>query len=201
MGASPLPTNTLGLIRNFFTNHIIPQFHVVYGNLFESVHASSSEAPASCPGLFTFSCFKSDFFDEYFVPTLPYEWLTSQQQQRERTHCSQYGPVIDDILYVPDTNYYMLLPDRAPPAAFERALPDSPLVTPPDSPQRERPLSSAAPPLLRMDNDPNPESPMPHRVHCAPQCLGHHILLVVFLYCQSMMVELLLTHGQAYNTW
>ena len=76
MGASPLHASTVGLIRSLRTNHTSPQFHVVYDNLFETVHASASEDPASGPDLFASSHFKSEFDDEAFVPTLPYEWLT-----------------------------------------------------------------------------------------------------------------------------
>ena len=66
----------MGIIRNLPTDHISPQFCIVYDNLFETVHVSASDDPASGPDLFTFIHFKSDFDDEAFVPTLPYEWLT-----------------------------------------------------------------------------------------------------------------------------
>jgi hypothetical protein len=85
MGASPLHASTVGLVQNLQTNHIISQFHVMYNDLFETAHASPSEAPASWPNLFTFSRFKSDFDDKNFIPFLPNEWLTpvelSQQKQ------------------------------------------------------------------------------------------------------------------------
>jgi hypothetical protein len=42
MGSSSLHASTVGLIRNLRTNHISPQFHVVYDDLFETVHASAS---------------------------------------------------------------------------------------------------------------------------------------------------------------
>jgi hypothetical protein len=70
MGASPLHASTVGLIRNLRTNHISPQFHVVYDDLFDTVHASAETSPASWPDLFTFSRYKSDFDDEDFVPSL-----------------------------------------------------------------------------------------------------------------------------------
>ena len=63
----PLHARTVRLIHNLCTNHISPQFHVIYDNLFKTVHASASKPPASWPYLFTFSCFKSDFHNEEFL--------------------------------------------------------------------------------------------------------------------------------------
>ena len=61
----------MGIILNPPTDHTSPQFRIVYDNLFENVHASASEAPASWPDLFTFSRLKSDFDNDDFVSTLP----------------------------------------------------------------------------------------------------------------------------------
>jgi hypothetical protein len=47
MGSSPLHASTVGLICNLRTNHISPQFHVVYDNLFETMHVNAEETPAS----------------------------------------------------------------------------------------------------------------------------------------------------------
>jgi hypothetical protein len=90
----------MGLIRNLRTNHISPQFHVVYDKLFETVHDSALETPASWPDLFTFNGFKSDYDNENFLPTLPDEWLTpvklSQHKQQEQVQHSQDGAMSAD---------------------------------------------------------------------------------------------------------
>lgn len=97
-----------------------PQFHIIYDDLFETVHASASETPASWPNIFTLNHFNSDFDDEDFVPTLPDKWLTpvklSQQQQREQIQCSQDGaPSADDQHAIaPDDNE--MQPERVLPA-------------------------------------------------------------------------------------
>ena len=133
MGASPLHASTVGLVRNLRTNHISPQFHVVYDDLFDTVHASSEEAPASWPDLFTFSRYKSDYDDEDFVPSLSDEWLTpveqSQRQQQEQAQRGQQDDEDHDVL--PPTV------DEVPPS--QRApLPDeaSPRTAIPDTSQR-----------------------------------------------------------------
>ena len=59
MGFSPLYASMVGLIHNLRTSPISPQFHVVSDDLFEMVHASSSEVSASGPDLFVFNHFQS----------------------------------------------------------------------------------------------------------------------------------------------
>ncbi len=81
MGSSPLHASTVGLIRNLRTNHISPQFHVVYDDLFETVHSSPDTVPSSWQDLVIFHRFKSDFNDEDFVPSLADEWLTPVQKE------------------------------------------------------------------------------------------------------------------------
>ena len=41
LGASPLHASTVGLARNLHTGNISSQFHVVYNDFFETVHATS----------------------------------------------------------------------------------------------------------------------------------------------------------------
>jgi hypothetical protein len=129
MGASPLHASTMGLICNLQTNHISPQFHVIYDDLFETVHTSALETPASWPDLFTFNCFKSDYDDEDFVPTLSDKWLTpvklSQHQQQKQVQRSQDGvtPANDPHIPAPDDDN-SVQPQRAPllqPNASQRA--------------------------------------------------------------------------------
>ena len=45
MDVSPLHTITVGLIRNLNTNCMSPQFHVVYENLFQTVHSYEGKPP------------------------------------------------------------------------------------------------------------------------------------------------------------
>jgi hypothetical protein len=210
MGASPLHASTVGLIRNLRTNHISPQFHVVYDDLFETVHASALEAPASWPDLFTFSRFKSDFDDEDFVPTLPDEWLTpielTHRQQQEQAQRSQDGPnpVVEEP-HAPEPDDE-LLPQRAPPESSQRAplittptpesLPTSPQRAPP-SPQRA--LPELAPPTEPPPDPPTPVRRYPTRTRRAPVRDHQHGYSVVSSYCRAMVGALLLTQGQSYN--
>ena len=42
----PLHASIVGLIRNLNTNHMSPYFHVVYGNIFQTVHSDEGNPPA-----------------------------------------------------------------------------------------------------------------------------------------------------------
>jgi hypothetical protein len=157
MGSSPLHASTVGLVRNLRTNHISPQFHVVYDDLFETVHASASETPASWPDLFTFNRFKSDFDDKDFVPTLPDEWLTpvelSQRQQQDRVQRSQ-----DEAL--PPEKPHVLAPDDRELQSQQRASPapltDASQRAPPATPGQRAPPSAQRAPLDSQRAPPSP---------------------------------------------
>ena len=70
MDVSPLHTITVGLIRNLNTNCMSPQFHVVYENLFQTVHSYEGKPPTKWPDLIVFDRFRSDFYDSDFVPEI-----------------------------------------------------------------------------------------------------------------------------------
>ena len=56
MGASLLHASTVGIVRNLCTNKVIPQFHVVYDDLLETVH--SGDTPSDIwPDLIIFNQF------------------------------------------------------------------------------------------------------------------------------------------------
>ena len=42
---SPLYANTVGLVSNLQTGNIIPQFHLVFDDYFETVHAGEGQEP------------------------------------------------------------------------------------------------------------------------------------------------------------
>jgi hypothetical protein len=174
MGSSPLHASTVGLIRSLRTNHISPQFHVVYDDLFETVHASAEEAPASWPDLFTFNRFKSDYDDEDFVPALPDEWLTpvelSQRQRQEQVQRSQDGsnPVDDPYIPAPDD-------DEMP---FQRAPPEQP-----DASQRAQPLRGRHP------SWPLTPAVLRGRPNCQRLPSSTHCRLSRFLNCRHQYAE------------
>jgi hypothetical protein len=227
MGSSPLHASTVGLIRNLRTNHISPQFHVVYDDSFDTVHASANDAPASWPDLFTFSRFQSDYDDADFVPTLSDEWLTpvelSERQideQRRRSRpldgddpqdgdVPQDGPpVVPDphFPHFPDDPADPPPPQRADPPSSQRARPSSQradpppsLDSPPESPQRAPPTGPVA--LDPADGSPTPvlrRNPLRNRR--APTRYRQHGYSVVRSYCRAMVGALLLTQGQSYDT-
>ena len=63
---------------------MIPQFHIVYDNLFQTVYLAEGEPPAKWSDLIVFDIFCSDFGDSDFFPELKDEWLTSVDLARRR---------------------------------------------------------------------------------------------------------------------
>ena len=87
VGVSPLHSSHVGLIKHLRTNNISPQFHVVYDDFFETVHAEDDQAPSSWPELLQFQTFRSEYDDEDFVPELSDEWVdesTLESRRRQR---------------------------------------------------------------------------------------------------------------------
>jgi hypothetical protein len=136
---------------------------VVYDDLFETVHASPSEAPASWPDLFVFNRFHSNYDDEDFIPSLADEWLTpielTHRQQQDQIQRSQ-DVAPDDTELAPEALDDDVQPQRAPP---EPALPTEPPPEPsalqrappssPESPQRAPP-EALPPESPSLDNTP-----------------------------------------------
>ena len=86
MGASLLHAITVGLIRNLRTNKVSPQFHVVYDDLFKTVH-SGDTPPDVWPDLIIFNQFKSDYNDSNLVPDMTNERLTPVERvQRHQAY-------------------------------------------------------------------------------------------------------------------
>ena len=93
LGCSPLHASTVGLVRNLTTGNMSPQFHLVFDDWFETVHASGSEEPKEWQELIQFQRFSNDFDDEQFVPELGKEWLNQEElatrETRERQRREQ----------------------------------------------------------------------------------------------------------------
>jgi hypothetical protein len=88
MGASPLHASTVGLVRNLRTGNISPQFHVVYDEFFETVHATQEQEPDVWPQLIAFQRYKSEYDDEDYVPELTDEWCSEEEvdARKQREH-------------------------------------------------------------------------------------------------------------------
>ena len=86
VGRSPLHASTVGLVWNLQTGSIMPQFHLVYDDYFETVHSREDQEPASWNELLCFNRFQTEFDEDQNVPDLPDEWLNPQEmvQRRER---------------------------------------------------------------------------------------------------------------------
>ena len=93
MGISPLHASTVELILNLNINHMSPQFHGVYGNLFQTFHSDEGKPPAKCPDLIIFDRFCSNFDNSVFFPELADEWLTpidiTRLREAELDHWNQ----------------------------------------------------------------------------------------------------------------
>ena len=100
---SPYHASTVALVRNLNTGSIGPQFHVVYDNWFETVHAEESEEPPpEWEILVNHSRFCAEF-DEDDIDKLHLddEWLTPSEiivvreqihRERERSRQQKQRP-------------------------------------------------------------------------------------------------------------
>ena len=102
VGMSPYHASNVALVRNLTTGSIGPQFHVVFDNWFETVHADeeSGEPPPEWEILVNHSRFRADFEeDDINKLHLDDEWLTPseiiavrEQIRRERERSRQQHP-------------------------------------------------------------------------------------------------------------
>ena len=79
MGVSKHHASTVGLVRNLQTGRIIPQFHVIYDDDFETVRSDEESQPLIWEELLTFNTFKSDYSAEINIPQLEKEWLETDE--------------------------------------------------------------------------------------------------------------------------
>jgi hypothetical protein len=68
VGVSPLRASTVALARNLQTGSITPQFHVIFGNLSETVHYASSEPPPNWEEIIVFNSFRADIDEDGNIP-------------------------------------------------------------------------------------------------------------------------------------
>ena len=79
VGFSLLHSSTVGLVRNLWTGNISPQFHLIYNNWFETVHALATEEPKVWQELIKFSRFVNDLDNDQYAPELSKEWLNKEE--------------------------------------------------------------------------------------------------------------------------
>lgn len=79
MGFSSQHSSTVALVRNFTTNIIIPQFHVIFDDDFETVRTEEDLQPLIWEELVTFNSFRSTFDDYSFVPAMGKYWLDEEE--------------------------------------------------------------------------------------------------------------------------
>ena len=79
----------MGLVRKLRAGNISPQFHVVYDDYFETVHASPDKEPEAWPEFITFKSFRSDIEedDENYNYELEDQWLSPEELEQKREHC------------------------------------------------------------------------------------------------------------------
>ena len=79
VGISPLHSSTVGLVRNLRTGNISPQFHLVFDDWFETLHATANKEPNIWQELIQLQTFANDFDDKQYVPELGKEWLNQEE--------------------------------------------------------------------------------------------------------------------------
>ena len=84
VGFSPLHSSHVGLIRHLKTNNISPQFHVVYDDYFETVHADENEVPPQWDEFLTLQSRPAEYDDVDYMPDLSDEWVDDATLQARR---------------------------------------------------------------------------------------------------------------------
>ncbi len=155
MGYSPLHSSSVGLIRNLKTNHVSPQFHVLYDDHFETVTCTDENPPPRSVWETMYMFQRSPDVDwDYDVapPELAVEWLTPEEQvsritearealpgQRERREDNEDDDDIGGSLPLPDVHDTPIVePTPSSPASPTVQVPfvdqESPRTAPPTPP-------------------------------------------------------------------
>ena len=94
VGASKLHASSVGVIRNLTTDNLSPQFHVVYDNYFETVHATKEKEPNQWSDLIVSQREQAPINQDDLenVPELNDEWLTDEEMQEQRQQQKQAQP-------------------------------------------------------------------------------------------------------------
>jgi hypothetical protein len=79
MAASPLHASIVALARNLQIGSIMPQFHVVVDDFFETVHSHGLNPPPNWEELIVFSSFRADIDKDGAIPELADKWLIPEE--------------------------------------------------------------------------------------------------------------------------
>ena len=105
MGRSPQHASTVHLARNLNTGYISPQYHLVFDNWFETVHASDDETPPEWEFLVNHCRYRAAIDDDDWAAVeLNDEWLSrddllakrariNQREREKRARARQQQPV------------------------------------------------------------------------------------------------------------
>ena len=81
MGFSKMHSKQVGLVLNFLTGPISPQYHVVFYDMFSTVVSSKAADPEVCVSLATpINSRIQIMLDQEDDPELDYEWLTDDER-------------------------------------------------------------------------------------------------------------------------
>jgi len=82
MGQSSLHASTVGLILNLQTGNVLPQYHVVHNDFFETIYADGEEPVGEWAELVTLNSHNVTLNDKAdYEPQLHKEWLTPEECQ------------------------------------------------------------------------------------------------------------------------
>ena len=223
MGSSPLHASTVGLVRNLRTFKISPQFHVVYDDLFTTVHADLVVPPPEWPELVTMHRFRSDLRDSD-PPSLSSEWNTGHPDVHltppvETEPGVAGGPVdpflndrvserqspIDDPVSTPQkvanpsVGRYPHLPVSSSPSLSDSGVsPASPAQRAPVMDEPE--TSSVSPGPLRRNPLRDRRAPERYRERGLLIESGQHPSSHIRSFCHGMIGMLSLYQGRAYDS-
>ena len=137
-------------MQNLRTGNISLEFHVVYDDFFETVHAMPEQEPVQWKELISFQSYRSDLDDETYVPQLADEWLSPDElkscqiEQLERREMGDNK--LPTQLNLPNQDQHQEVPPVTSPEIPQQPLSEQVLPSLP-SPTQPPPQSSAEEPL------------------------------------------------------
>jgi hypothetical protein len=100
VGASPQHAENIVLVRNLKTGYLSPQFHVVFGDCFETVHSGQDMDPNKWEDMCVFQQWETVFDEGTVPPKLKDEWLTPEEiAQPKSSHSTTQEEATRRCLY------------------------------------------------------------------------------------------------------
>ena len=141
VGFSPVHSENIGLVRNLHSGFITPQYHLVFDDWFETVHAPDGPEPRQWIDMCIYQRMQTYFDPDDKPPPLAPEWLTLEQNSTATR--GQQGRKLAQDLATRDNREDLHF--KLPTYPTNHPTPSPPPAPPPSTPKPTTPLPYVAP--------------------------------------------------------